>query len=241
MAKSLLNNLLGRFGININKPITEIINKDKLNLILSTREVSSVIDITDRDVLVTYNPTISKNICKANEIDYIKVLNINPHKDMEKNKEFKDVSIAIAAAVTAYARIYMSQIKLDIIKNGGNIYYTDTDSIVSDIPLNNNIVGNKLGQFKLVYFVKEGYFISSKTYCLVTNDSKKPIIKAKGVFSDTLTLIDFKKMFKGISVEADKKNTVTNYAKGSVVINKETVKLNFNSYKKRVKIYNNSK
>jgi hypothetical protein len=136
----------------------------------------------------------------------------------------------------------MSQIKLDIIKNGGNIYYTDTDSIVSDIPLNNNLVGNKLGQFKLVYFVKEGYFISSKTYCLVTNDSKKPvIIKAKGVFSDTLSLRDFKNMYKGISVEADKRNTVTNYGKGSVVINKVTVELNFNSYKKRVKIYTNSK
>ena len=28
MAKSLLNNLLGRFGINVEKPITELVSKD---------------------------------------------------------------------------------------------------------------------------------------------------------------------------------------------------------------------
>jgi hypothetical protein len=53
----------------------------------------------------------------------------------------------------------MSKAKLDILKSGGNIYYTDTDSIVTDIPLNDKLVGNDLGQFKLEYKVKEAYFI----------------------------------------------------------------------------------
>jgi hypothetical protein len=239
IAKSLLNNLLGRFGLNINKPITELINKDKLNFILSTKEVSSVLDITDSHVLITYNPSVSKDICNANDIDYIKVLNLNSSQDMEKDKEFRDVSLAIAAAVTSYARIYMSKIKLDIINNGGTIYYTDTDSIVSSIPLDPSLIGDKLGQFKLEHKVKEGYFISSKTYCLILEDDTC-IIKAKGVLNNTLTKDDFINMYKGINVKASKQNTITNYGKGSVVIANKSINLNFNSYRKRVKIYDNN-
>ena len=45
--------------------------------------------------------------------------------------------------------------------------YMDTDSIVTDIELPEHLVGKGLGQFKLEYDIKEAYFISSKTYCLV--------------------------------------------------------------------------
>jgi len=36
--KMLLNSLLGRLGMNIHKPITEIVDKENLYLIASTRE-----------------------------------------------------------------------------------------------------------------------------------------------------------------------------------------------------------
>ena len=41
-------------------------------------------------------------------------------------------SIVISAAVTAYARIHITNMKLDILKKGGRLYYSDTDSIVTD-------------------------------------------------------------------------------------------------------------
>lgn len=171
IVKSLLNNLLGRFGINIKKPVTEIVNDDKLNLLLSTREViAPPINVTDQDYLVTYFPGLSKYMCEAHDLDYIKILNIKSNVDIEKNQEFKDASVAIAAAITSYARIYMSNIKLNIFNSGGSIYYMDTDSIVTDKPLREDLVGKDLGQFKLEFNVKEGYFISSKTYCLVLKD-----------------------------------------------------------------------
>jgi hypothetical protein len=168
IAKSLLNNLLGRFGMNINKPITEIVDKEKRDLILSTREINSFKELTDEDFIITYYPEISQAICKSHGIDYIKALKTK--FDMEKDKEVKDVSLSTAAAVTSYSRIYMSRIKLDILSKGGKIYYTDTDSIVTNIKLKEEFVGNKLGQFKLEYEIKEGYFISAKTYCLVLKD-----------------------------------------------------------------------
>ena len=239
IAKSLLNNLLGRLGLNIKKPVSEIVKDDELNLIHSTREVLSTFNVTEDDYLVTYYPSISKSICDWHELDYIKIINTN-YKDIETDKEFKDASIAIAAAVTAYARVYMSKIKLDIINKGGSVYYTDTDSIVTNIPLDNELVGKDLGQFKLENKVKEGYFISSKTYCLVLYDGSV-IIKAKGLNSSSITLNDFRNMYNGINIVGIKQNTKTNYEKGSVVIGQKAVELDNNSYKKREKVYLNNK
>jgi hypothetical protein len=155
-------------------------------------------------------------------LDYLKVLNDKNNSNLEKNIHvFEDVSIIIAALVTSYARVFMLKIMLAIIESGGSIYYTDTDSLVTDFPLdklNLNLVGNELGQFKLVYLIKEAYFISNKTYCLVLED-ETTIIKCKGVKEDSLTLDDFKSMYlshKNISV--NKSSTVTNLSKGSVII-----------------------
>jgi hypothetical protein len=153
VAKSLLNNLLGRFGLNIFKPITKIVNKNSLDELLTTRECNSFKKITDNDYLVSYYPRVSKHVCESHGYDYLKVLQ-ETGSVYNKELEFSDVSLVISAAITSYARIYMSKIKLDILNKGGNIYYTDTDSIVSDIPLNEDLIGKDLGQFKLEYEVK---------------------------------------------------------------------------------------
>jgi len=51
-----------------------------------------------------------------------------------------NTSIVISAAVTAYARIHISKIKLDILSKGGKIFYSDTDSIYIDRPLPDYLV-----------------------------------------------------------------------------------------------------
>jgi len=236
IAKSLLNNLLGRFGLNINKPISEIVTKDGLDSVLTTREVNSFKKITDNDFLVSYYPKISKSICESYGYDYIKVLEeFNTGYSVEN--EFKDVSLVISAAVTSYARIYMSKIKLDILSKGGNIYYTDTDSIVTDIPLDTSLVGNDLGQFKLEYIIKRGYFISNKTYGLILEDGRV-ITKNKGVLERSLNIEDFVNLYKEIDVQGVKRSSKTDYDKGSVSIKDENIKIYYNSYRKRTKIYN---
>ena len=52
-----------------------------------------------------------------------------------------------------------------------HVQNTDTDSIVTDIPLDKSLIGPNPGQLKLEYEIKEGYFISAKTYCLVLKDN----------------------------------------------------------------------
>ena len=48
----------------------------------------------------------------------------------------------------------MNKIKLDVLNKGGSIYYTDTDSIVTDIKLDESVVGKDLGKFKLEHEVE---------------------------------------------------------------------------------------
>ncbi len=241
--KSLLNNLLGRFGLNINKPKTEIVDLDKLDLLISTRECNSFKKISDNSFLISYYPKVSKVICEMHGLDYTEVLkdaSLKVNLDNQSNSDkFNDVSIVISAAITAYARIYMSKVKLNILNKGGNIYYTDTDSIITDIPLDN--VGSKLGEFKLEHKVKKGYFLSAKTYGLIF-ENNKTLCKSKGVVENGLSIDDCINLYNGVNVKVPKVSAIRNYDKGSVLIKSDTIKLDHDSYKKRIKIYDeNSK
>ena len=142
--------------MNIVKPITQTVNKDKRDFILSTRSVQSHTVLNNDRFLITYSPIISKEICTEHGLDIIKILEKESKKNIENKLDlFKDVSIATAAFVTSYARIFINKIKLEILENGGNIYYSDTDSIVLDKTyLNVNWIGDNIGQFKLEYLIR---------------------------------------------------------------------------------------
>jgi hypothetical protein len=103
-----------------------------------------------------------------------------------------NVSIAIAAAITAYARIHMSQFK-----NNPNftLYYSDTDSIYIDRPLPDYMISNTiLGQMKLEYICRKAIFISPKVYYLETINNEI-IYKVKGLKHEVeLTLTDFENL-----------------------------------------------
>lgn len=243
IVKSLLNNLLGRFALNLFKPITKTVSKKNMDYILATKEIKTFKVINSNNFLVTYNPIVNKEICESHNLDYFKV--ILSEKDISSNYEvFNDISIVISSFVTAYARVHMHKIKLGILAAGGNLYYSDTDSIVTDLNLDDlktslaDKVGVKLGQLKLEHLVKKGYFISNKTYLLVTSDGEQ-IKKAKGVISDNLSLADFESMyFNKTTVVAQKSISEIFPGKGFVIIKKVDVTLNWDSFTKREKIYN---
>ena len=108
------------------------------------------------------------------------------HKLYQKNS-----SISIALAVTAYARIHMSQFKnnKDI-----RLFYTDTDSIISDKPLPDYFVDStELGKMKLEHVVEKGIFLAPKLYCLKTNN--KIITKTRGLSHNIqLNIEDFENL-----------------------------------------------
>lgn len=93
-----------------------------------------------------------------------------------------DSNPEIASSITSYARIYMQNLMLRILRTNC-IYYTDTDSIYIKYPLESSYISAlDLGKFKLVTIFKKAYFVAPKVYyLLLLNDFE--FIKFKGLDS----------------------------------------------------------
>lgn len=112
MAKSLLNNLLGRFGIKLGSSETHIVSQAQFNKIFSLCKVNSHYDIPNDRALVNYSGKLDADIIKANNIDRIKVAQKVKYQE---SPDITRASIGISAAINPYAGIHMSQIKLDLL------------------------------------------------------------------------------------------------------------------------------
>jgi DNA polymerase elongation subunit (family B) len=66
-----------------------------------------------------------------------------------------NISVAIAAAITAYSRMIINNFK-NLPDN--EVYYSDTDSVVLSKPLPDSMINKDLGGMKLEYKVKRGVF-----------------------------------------------------------------------------------
>jgi hypothetical protein len=243
VAKLILNSLIGRFGMNFLKNVTKLLNSKDHDLISVTRVLKNSIEIDDDIFLDTFKPGIDKEICEDFDIDYIKALNTESINEKSSTRSNNIVSIPVAAATLSYARVYMNKLIMYILKRKGKIYYTDTDSIVTDLKLPDDFIHeSELGKLKLEHEIVEGYFISDKTYAFI-NIKGELIKKAKGVKSEFLTLDDYKEMSKLKSItNATKITSKRDYANGSVVITtKNDVKLNIEHYAKRTRTLKNDK
>lgn len=163
------------------------------------KKVNSYKQLGNHEVLVNYIDKLDNDIIKSHNLDIVKLTNKYPDKQFT----CKDAtSVVISAAVTAYARIYISKLKLAILSKIGNIYYSDTDSLVCDIQLDDTIVDpDCLGKLKLEHVVKKGIFISGKSCCLITKDNKL-IKKGKGVKSNSLLYSDYDRLLNNIDISS---------------------------------------
>ena len=234
IAKLFLNSLIGRFGMNLDRSITKLVSYEEYQEILQTRKIVGDVKYINDKLLVTYEASISPDISEDHEVDYketqLNLLKNSNAKDVFAQENLKSVSVAISSAVTAYAIIFMNKVKLNIIRSGGKIYYSDTDSIVTDKPLSSDLVGNEIGKFKLMHNIKEAYFLGNKTYCIEDKDNKT-IIKFNNALSESVRKEDFKKAYHGELVKGFKSITKINYGEGYATIkNKLPVLLSTGSY-----------
>lgn len=81
----------------------------------------------------------------------------------------------ISIYITAYARITL----YNMFKTIGleNIYYCDTDSIITDKKIKTS---TELGDLKLEYDIKLGVLVKPKMYAFITRDGKE-VVKSKGI------------------------------------------------------------
>jgi hypothetical protein len=171
-----MNSLYGRFGMIDSFPIIKIIDRNDIFDFIDkyADDGMKFIELDDK-IMVIYNT-------HQNEVNTM----------LDGNKQTHNVSVIIASAITAYARIHMSQFK-----NNPNfkLFYTDTDSAYVDRPLPENLVNNKvLGKMKLENIIHKAIFLAPKVYCLLTEDGKL-IHKVKGLNHDIdLTMTDFESL-----------------------------------------------
>jgi hypothetical protein len=119
---------------------TKNVFKKDLMKYYSTYTILSEIDI---------NENISTILMSSN-LDYTLINEIKTDTNLELITNFRTVKshVGIAAAVTAYARIEMLELKMLLSKLGIKLYYTDTDSLFVDKEIPNYLIGNELGQLK---------------------------------------------------------------------------------------------
>ena len=189
IAKLQLNNLYGYFGRKqINLMTENIKNKDLDNAILN-RIVKSVTKINDNYSTILSYTNINHYLLEQlnNEFHFIKDFT-NPIMS----------NVALAAAVTAYARIIMIPYKIS-----PYTLYSDTDSAFTLKPIDINLIGEDLGLMKDELkgnIIEEAYFLGPKQYVYYFYD-KEGIRKEYSVFAgvprNSLSFEEGKALFEG--------------------------------------------
>jgi hypothetical protein len=226
IAKLLMNSLYGKFGMKLESTLIEICDTScdtQLTLFNEMLEVygESVIDFVKIDHRIL---TIRQSM-----IHY----KYNENDDMYHGQ---DVNIAIASAVTAGARMWMS-----ILKNNPlfKLFYSDTDSIVINKQLPSYMVGEELGQFKLEYVINRAVYLAPKVYGFIDENGNE-IVKVKGVAKEHLKdfhIQDLEKLlFKDASKEFVQSKWFKKVLEGDITINEVAYTLKITS-NKRAAIY----
>jgi DNA polymerase elongation subunit (family B) len=172
IGKILLNSLYGRFGMDDNFTEVKVISNDYFGD-FENKYLDNILSIEDLG-------------------DYkLVTIKINANK-IGESEGVHNVSVATAAAITAYSRIHMSQFKNN---PKINLYYTDTDSIYTDSEIDSSFIDSKvLGKLKLENVCTRAIFLTPKVYCLETI-SGELIFKVKGLTKNVdLSFHDFKKL-----------------------------------------------
>jgi hypothetical protein len=177
IAKLLMNSLYGKFGMRLEMTKVDIYDvstegaQDSFNKMLLDigESIHDYIRIDDNYIIIR---------------DALIDLKYDSDQDMYHGQ---DVNIAIASAITAGARAYMSIFKNSL---AFNLYYSDTDSVVIDKTLPEKVVGGALGQLKLEHTIEKAVFLAPKVYGLVDINGNE-IIKVKGVTQEIASDLHF--------------------------------------------------
>lgn len=126
---------------------------------------------------------------------------------------------------------------MSVFKNNPDykLYYSDTDSTVTDRPLPDYMVGDKLGQMKLEYVIQRAVFLAPKVYGFITTDGEE-IIKVKGLSKESLSGIKIQDLEELLKIDSSKEFTQTKWFKkvieGEITVNEVAYTLKVTSNKR---------
>jgi DNA polymerase family B len=194
ISKLLLNSLYGRFGMTPYLIDNNVMDNFLLEEFISNKELKILdcIDLNNGKSLISFDS--NNNILS-----------------LESNA---NVSISIAAAITSYARIHMSQFLGD---PSLQILYTDTDSAYIKGKLDPKYIGTGLGQMKLEYTFKEAVFLAPKVYGGILTNGQE-LTKVKG-FKNVLPYSELKTLLtKNNKLELNQDKWYRSISDGSILI-----------------------
>ena len=227
LSKLHLNSLYGLFGRKTDVISTRVVSKEEELDIVSKYSVKGIMEITDDLTLFLLNANVDIQLIKDTNTSLGIELLRTPSQIVRSN-------VAIASAITSYARINMMQYKLI---PGLDIYYSDTDSIFTSTELPSEMVGSELGQMKDELdgeWIKEAYFFEQKKYSYKTYDGVVHSIFA-GVPRDSITWEEVVKLAEGEILEKELPNQFFhNKQMFEISVKHKTVKVSGKSSKKLV-------
>lgn len=168
ISKLCLNSLYGRFGMNPTDEFTVICSETQSNVIAQKYSVSSLTPMQSGRILLTYtlNPEVEKEMEDTIVNDAL-------------DGPLKNISVPIAAAITAYSRVHMSKFMME---HSENLLAIDTDGIKTLKHLKKSEIDNKeLGKMKYEGSFSEMVSPAPKVYGGIIEGSNNTIIKIKGL------------------------------------------------------------
>jgi DNA polymerase type B, organellar and viral len=190
ISKMHLNQLYGIFGRKHDLLETRNIYLEDLDEFIGTRVIKSIVAINDKIVTLLMHKNITDDL----------ILELNSELDINLTNHYSLVksNVAIASAVTAYARIHMISFKID-----GSCVYTDTDSVFIGNELAGKFLGTDLGLMKDELnglTIKEGYFLGVKKYGYQYLDENNNLVTKStfsGIEKNSLTFDEIIKLARG--------------------------------------------
>jgi hypothetical protein len=144
IAKLMMNSMYGRFGMHVDEEVTTFMDELGVGAIAAQSTITSSIKIGGL-YLVSFLPTAPL----GDQVEGQKRVKVS--RPMETN-------VPIAAAVTAYSRMIINELKLVALKEGHQLYYSDTDSLVVSGELPPQYLDPAvLGKLKLEHVLEEGW------------------------------------------------------------------------------------
>ena len=228
MAKLQLNNLYGYFGRKQVGLTTLNVKNSELTNVLLTRIFKSLTPINnDYTTVLTYSNINYNMLEKLN----------NQFHSIGSDQHYIMSNVAIASAVTAYARIVMIPFKID-----PNTLYTDTDSIFTLTTLDSSLIGSELGLMKDEMngiVIQEACFVGPKQYGYWYYDKDGNKVEKSvfaGVPKNSLTFNEIKAIFNGEIITIKDNRFFKSFNNLSITI--KNIKLNIKNTNDKVKINN---
>lgn len=222
ISKMLLNSLYGRLGMNPEMERHKIVDDVE----------AFELENSDEVIITDLTPLENEKVW----LSYIK-----DNSKSDTSSDFVNISVPIALAITAYARMHMSQFKT---MSDVEIAYSDTDSIDLNKRLDSKYVGNALGLMKLEAIFDEAVYVAPKVYGGVMSEKLSngetkvsELVKTKG-FKEKLSYAELKSLlYKDSVLKLNQDKWKRNYTNSEIEIKKEVYSLMVTSNKRKL-IYN---